>query len=165
MSFYDYFNKTSLFKITITIVVFLLMIGLGDIRRQYLLNFTLPEEPFFMPRPNTYSGDFPQKVNVIPYFFLNPKWISSLIYILAFLLLNILAVYFYFYNKGYVKITIVFYLGIIILCFMIIIIGNAFGFSKEAYSAMENFKELLSSPFIAMMLFSAFLLNNKLNLL
>jgi len=138
------------------------MVGLGDIRRQYLLNFTLPEKPFFMPRPNTLSGDFPQKVNVIPYFFLNPKWISSLVYILAFLILSVLAVYLYFYNIGYLKITIAFYLVIIILCFFVIIMGNVFGFSKEAYSAMENFKELLSSPFIAMMLFSAFLLNNKM---
>ncbi len=136
------------------------MVSVGFLKGN-VINFTFNGQGFILPQTPTFASDTPADVNIIQYFFTNPKWFSSLFFLVVFMLLTGGIIFLIFLKASYFKFTCLIYIALTLFSFIILEICNISGISKTGYTIAQNFKELLLSPFIGMFLIPAFTIHEK----
>ena len=126
-----------------------------------VINLTFNGQPWLLPQTPTYATDTPADANLVQHFFINPKWFSSLAFLVLFMLLSAGLIYLIFEKRSYFRFTCLVYIILTIFSFLIIEAGNLTGFSRTGYAVAQNFKELLLSPFVVMLLIPVYMLHQR----
>jgi hypothetical protein len=137
-------------------------VEVGFLRDYYVINLTFNGQALLLKRIKSID-DMPKTTNLWQYIFTHPKWLSTLVYTLIFMLLTGGIIYLIFLRKSYFQLTLFVYLVLFLFSTGLVWFGNLLGFSETGYFAARNFKEILSSPFIAMLLIPAFMLHQRSN--
>ena len=136
--------------------------GLGLIRYDYVLNFIDSSQPFFLPRnaaeQATYPMDFASLLSSLLH---DPRWLSTLIYMIYPAIGTCIAVYLIFQKRKYVQLTLLFYSAGMLLLFLLISYSIAFHEYANGYAIAQYFKKIFQEPYASLLLLGSFYWDQK----
>ncbi|CAN5521477.1 hypothetical protein BH11BAC2_BH11BAC2_17740 [soil metagenome] len=152
-----------IFRAIAILFCIILLIWLGFMRERHLLVFNIHDYFHFINKyPRIAATDFKRELGGLFGLNLSPKLQSSLFYSLLFTAISTAVIQLGFRNVFYTKLTGVLYLSYILLCFILIMLGNA-GFQYHLSFGLSHYLEdLFLSPFILMILAALFVFAEKL---
>lgn len=116
------------------------------------------DQDYYLPKLLSFLQDY--EYNTI----VNLKWILTILFSILYLIFSLLAVKLFYNDWKYYKITILTYLGILILSGLFILSGFIFeGSSEKMYEFARFLMGMAQSPIVLMILIPAFKLSEKEN--
>lgn len=141
--------------LTIPLVYSLFMLGyqrdwfFDTIDHLFFQVFSLSHDQSTDKYPSSFSG-------VMQGMLSSPEWFASLAYIFLFALHAALLVLCVYQSRKMVAYTFLTYLGLTLLCFLLILLGNLLNSYNLGYGLAQHLKHLIQSPFLIGFLLLAF---------
>lgn len=141
----------------------LLMIFFGFKRERYLLVFDSHTIFKFLNKyPRIAATDFKKEMSGLLGFSLSPKLTSAVLFSIVFLILTTAIIHLIFLKKKYSVITAAVFIIYIVLCFLLIQLGN-YGLDYNiSFGLSHDLEDLFLSPFPLMLLIPVFMIGEKL---
>jgi hypothetical protein len=144
----------------VVFVLTVLLIYFGFKRELYLLVFDSHSFLKFLNRyPRVAVTDFKKEMSGMLGFSLSPKLTSSILFSLIYTVLASAIIYFIFLSRKYARFTAIIYISYMIVCYMLIMAGNAGVDYRLSYGLSHYLEDLFLSPFPLMLLIPAFYLS------
>ena len=139
------------------VVLCLVTFGLGLIRSSYVLNFIEPSLPFLLPRNTAEQLAYPLSLtNLLESLLHDPRWLSTLFYLIYPALGTCFAVHLIFRKKNHIQLTLLFYgigfLLLIGLVFYSILLQQY----TQGYAIAQYFKKIYQEPYASLLLLGSF---------
>lgn len=159
----SFWGKTGIGRYLLLVLIFILYFIIGVLKWNYIINPGIVKGDWLLYR---YTREIQANYNVhyndpIRHFLITPKWISTLIYGNAFLLLNLVIIYLTYYRKEYLSFTFWLFSIVSILSVVILALGVFLGIYDIVYPIISRIKELQQSPFTLILLLGAFRLHRS----
>lgn len=136
--------------------------GLGLIRYDYVLNFTSPTHPFFLPRNTAEQMAYPLSFSDLANSLLNdPRWLSTFFYMTYPAVATCLAVYLIFQKKNYLQLTLLFYSVGILLLILLVFCSILLKEYTQGYAMAQYFKKIYQEPYASLLLIGSFYWDRK----
>jgi hypothetical protein len=136
--------------------------SLGLIRDKFILNFISPSLPFFLPRNTAEQMDYPLNLtDLIQSFLQDPRWLSTLFYLIYPVIGTCIAVYLIFQKKNYVQLTFLFYSTGILLLTVLIFYSVFTQDYAHGYTLAQYFKKIYQEPYASLLLLGSFYWDTK----
>jgi hypothetical protein len=136
--------------------------GLGLMRYDYVLNFIDVSKPFLLPRTiaeqTTYPMDFGSLMNSLLH---DPRWLSTLFYMIYPAIGTCIAIYLIFQKKKYVQLTLLFYSAGMILLLIFISYSILFHEYANGYAMAQYLKKIFQEPYASLLLLGSFYWDQK----
>jgi hypothetical protein len=144
-------------------ILIITLIYFGFKRERYLLVFDGHSVVKFLNKyPRIAATDFKKEMSGLIGFSLSPKLTSSILFSLIYLVLTSLIIQLIFSRKKYTYITIALFAFYMVICFLLIQLGN-FGLDYHISFGLSHYLEdLFLSPFPLMLLIPLFIISEKM---
>lgn len=141
----------------------ILMIFFGFKRERFLLVFDGHTIFKFLHKyPRISATNFKKEMGGLLGFSLSPKLTSSVLFSIVFMILTTAIIHLSFLKKNYSLITASLFIVYIILCFLLIQLGN-YGLDYNiSFGLSHDLEDLFLSPFPLMLLIPIFMIGEKL---
>jgi hypothetical protein len=155
-------NKTGV-RWLLLLALGLATFSLGLIRYDYVLNFIHPTQPFFLPRNTAEQVAYPLHLSSLANSLLDdPRWLSTLFYLIYPAIATCIAVYLIFQKKNYVQLTLLFYsTGILLLTVLVLYSLLAHDYTR-GYALAQYFKKIYQEPYASLLLLGSFYWDRKM---
>lgn len=139
------------------VLLCLITFGLGLIRSSYVLNFIDPSLPFFLPRNTAEQLAYPLSVtHLLDSLIHDPRWLSTLFYLIYPALGTCFAVHLIFHKKNYVQLTLLFYATGFVLLTALVLYSILLKQYTEGYAIAQYFKKIYQEPYASLLLLGSF---------
>ena len=140
----------------------LVTFGLGLIRYDYILNFIDPSLPFFLHRNTAMQLSYPLSLSSLANSLLHdPRWLSTLFYMIYPAIATCIAVYLIFQKKSYLQLTLLFYSTGIILMVLLVFCSILVKEYTTGYALAQYFKKIYQEPYASLLLIGSFYWDRK----
>jgi exosortase F-associated protein len=140
----------------------LLMLGiitfvLGFIRYDYIINLIDFSLPVLLPRQaaeqTSYPLDFHHLMSSIVH---DPRWLSSMLYMIYPAIATSIAVYLIFQRKNYVQLTLLFYATGIVMLLVLVMYSLILHDYANGYAIAQYLKKIYQEPYASLLLLGSF---------
>ncbi len=136
--------------------------GLGLLRTGYVVNFIQTSLPFLLPRNTAEKVAYPLSFSDLIISMINdPRWLSTLFYMIYPAIGTAIAVYLIFHKRQYVQLTILFYgTGFLLLTFLVLysIFLQEY---NNGYALAQYLKKIYQEPYASLLLLGSFYWDTK----
>jgi hypothetical protein len=131
------------------VFLFILQLMVGYIRESYVINTHVKEQPLLIERYSSGTEEYPMKTAEVSKAITgNPKWISTSLYSIFFLVSSSIIVFLIFRTKKAVYFCLSAYTIIFMLAGVFVVISFLFNNYKVGYGLAQNLKNLSQSPLV-----------------
>jgi hypothetical protein len=144
-------------------VLALVTFGLGLIRTKYVLNFIDTLLPFLLPRNRAEQVAYPLHFSDLVHSLLHdPRWLSTLFYMIYPAIGTCIAVYLVFHKKHYVQLTLLFYGTGFLLLTVLVLYSIFLQDYTNGYALAQYFKKIYQEPYASLLLLGSFYWDTKM---
>jgi hypothetical protein len=156
-------DKRKILRIAIIVILVIVMIYIGFKRERYLLVFDSDTFLTFIRKyPRLAPTDYKKEMGGVLGFSLSPKLVSAVLYSIFYTFITSLIIHLSFLKKKYTKITALLFAIYIVVCFLLIQLGN-FGVDYNLSVGLSHYLEdLFLSPFPLMLLIPVFMIGDRM---
>lgn len=140
----------------------LITFGLGLIRSTYVLNFIEPALPFLLPRNTAEQLAYPLNLtHLLESLGHDPRWLSTLFYLIYPALGTCFAVHLIFHKKNYIQLTLLFYGTGFLLLTGFVLYSVLLQQYMQGYAIAQYFKKIYQEPYASLLLLGSFYWDTK----
>ncbi len=136
--------------------------GLGLLRYSYVLNFIDSSLPFLLPRNTAEQLAYPLRfANLAESLLHDPRWLSTLFYLIYPAAGTCFAVHLIFHKKNYVQLTLLFYATGFVLLMGLVLYSILMKEYNQGYALAQYFKKIFQEPYASLLLLGSFYWDKK----
>ena len=137
------------YKATIIGLLFLLLFFLGTMQDGYVINLFNESKSLLISRHSDTPSFYPvDSAGLLKSIFIDPRWVSFILYTAGFFLLTLGIIYLLFKEKSYIKYVLIVFGFLIFLSIMLTFLSFITGSYEVGYQLAQNIKGIYQSPLI-----------------